>query len=442
MREPDTAGDTQNSRQPATKREGSRYYSRRQALVSLTSVGTLALAGCNFQSVMPGVKPLWERDFSSAMAAGPPAATDEHVVVGGQDTQLHAFSADGERTFRFETGGPIEARPAVPASGGPVHVHSTDGDLYTVGLSGAKLWHVEGQAQNRWLDRQGPLLFGTAPDGRGVTGYDARDGTRRFQLSGQADPYPPSPFSRSPTLSGSVCLLSAPNSDGDEKLVAHAPRSGEVLWESKARDRSPSVVAADEWVLTAYWRSDSYSTVCMRRASNGHIRWQTAVAGDVSSHFGSPLWLGEHVYVQSSRDERPDELVAIDRADGSIQWRRSVGYELERVTPTAAGVFVASSVVDPDGGILVRLDAFSLDGTQRWQTTTDVHIGGTVQSLGRVGGVLFVASDNEIAAYDPDSGSRRWQYNPESSQIGVSAADGALYISHRDTGGLARLPTD
>jgi len=62
--------------------------------------------------------------------------------------------------------------------------------------------------------------------------------------------------------------------------------------------------------------------------------------------------------------------------------------------------------------------------------------------LGRVGGVLFVASDNEIAAYDPDSGSRRWQYNPESSQIGVSAADSALYISHRDTGGLARLPTD
>jgi len=111
------------------------------------------------------------------------------------------------------------------------------------------------------------------------------------------------------------------------------------------------------------------------------------------------------------------------------------------VTAASQGVFGASSVDDPDGGILIRLDAFDLDGTRRWQTTTDIAIGGTVGALGRAGEILFAASDTELAAYDPATGSRRWRYDPESRRLGVTTADGALYLSHRDCGGVARLPT-
>ncbi|QLG28919.1 PQQ-binding-like beta-propeller repeat protein [Halorarum halophilum] len=428
MREPDSAGDAHDSPRYASERQDSRNWSRRQALASLASAGTLALAGCSLQSVTASVQPLWKRDFSAAVAAGPPAATDKHVVVGGQDKRLHAFTADGERVFTVETGGPIEVQPAVPASGGPVHVHSTDGDLYTVGLSGTELWHVEGQSRNRWLGRQGSLLVGTDPVGGSVTGYDARDGTHRFQRSSRRYPYP--------TLSESACIVPVTNSDGDRELVTLAPTTGEMLWESPARDVYPHVVATGDRIVTL-----RNSTVRMRRARDGHVLWEAAVAGKVTSHSGPPLWLGEHVYVRAGRDDRPDEFVAINRNDGSIQWRRSVGYELETVTATPEGVFVASSVDDPDGGILVRLDAFALDGTRRWQTTTDIAIGGTVEALGRIDEVLVVASDHELAAYDPASGSRRWQYDPDSYRIGVATADGALYVSYRDTGGLARLPT-
>jgi outer membrane protein assembly factor BamB len=428
MCESDTAADTHDSPRYATHRRTNRNWSRRQALASLASVGTLALAGCSLQSVIPGVQPLWERDFSAAMAAGPPAATDEHVVVGGQDTRLHAFTTDGERAFSFETGGPIEARPVVPASGGPVHVHSTDGDLYTVGLSGTERWHEEGQPRDGWLGRQGSLLVGVDPLEDVITGYDARDGTRRFQRSGQRYPYP--------TLSESACIVAVTDGNGDTELVTLSPTTGERLWESPARDGYPRVVATGDRIVTV-----RNSTVRMRRARDGYVLWETAVAGEVTSHFGPPLWLGEHVYVRVDRDDRADEFVAIDRDTGSIQWRRSVGYELEAVTATPEGVFVASSVDDPDGGILVRLDAVALDGTRRWKTTTDIAIGGTVEALSRVGDVLVVASDHELAAYDPASGSRRWQYDPESHRISVAATDGALYVSYRDTGGLARLPT-
>ncbi|SER41096.1 outer membrane protein assembly factor BamB family protein [Natrinema salaciae] len=428
MRDPDTAVDKHDPPRYATERQDSRNWSRRRALASLASAGTLALAGCSLRSALSSVQPLWERDFSTATAASPPSATDEHVLVGGQDKRLHGFTADGEKILTVETGGPIEARPAVPSSGGPVHVHSTDGDLYTVGLSGERLWHVEGQARNGWLGRRGSLLVGIDPVGGVVTGYDARDGTRRFQRSGREYP--------SPTLSDSACIFPVTNADDDTKLVTLAPATGELLWESPHRNDYPYVVAAGDRIVTV-----RNSTVRMRRVRDGHVLWRTAVDDDVTSYFDPPVWLGEHVYVRVRRDDRSDELVAIERDGGTIRWRRAVGYELETVTATSQGVFAASSVDNPDGGVLIRLDAFALDGDRRWQTTTDISIGGTVEALGRSGEILFAASDNELAAYDPATGKRRWRYDPESSRIGVTTADGALYISSRNRGGVARLPT-
>ena len=203
----------------------------------------------------PSAVNAWSRLFC------PPAATDEHVVVGGQDKRLHAFTADGERTFSFETGGPIEARPAVPASGGPVHVHSTDGDLYTVGLSGTERWHEEGRARDGWLGRQGSLLVGVDSVEDVVTGYDARDGTRRFQRSGQRYPYP--------TLSESACIVAVTDGDGDTELVTLSPTTGERLWESPARDGYPRAVATGDRIVTV-----RDSTVRMRRARDGYVLWE------------------------------------------------------------------------------------------------------------------------------------------------------------------------
>jgi len=428
MRDDDAAADKCGLSRHTNERRDSRNVSRRRALASLAAAGTVALAGCSLRASTSGVELLWEHEFATATAAGPPAATDEHVVVGGQDKRLHGFSADGARALSVETGGPIEARPAVPASGGPVHVHSTDGDLYTVGVSGEQLWHVEGQAGNGWLGRHGSLLVGIDPSDEVITGYDARDGTRRFQRSGGEYP--------SPTLGDSACLFPVTNSDGDRKLVTLAPATGEVLWESPSRDVYPYVAAAGDRIVTVRG-----STVRMRRARDGHVLWRTAVDGEVSSYFEPPVWLGELVYVCVRRDDRSDELVAIERDGGTVRWRQAVGDELETVTATSEGAFVASSVDDPGGGILIRLDSFGLDGTRRWQTTTDIAIGGTVEALGRAGEILFAASDNELAAYDPATGSRRWRYDPASGRIGVTTADGALYVSHRDRGGVARLPT-
>lgn len=429
MRDVDVASDEHESSRPATARQDGQNWSRRRTLGSLASAGTLALAGCSsLRSLTSGVQPRWERSFSSAAAAGPPAATDGHVAVGGQDKRLHGFTADGERILAAETGGPIEAKPAVPASGGPVHVHSTDGDLYTFGLSGEQLWHLEGRARDRGLGRRGSLLVGTDRFDDVITGYDASDGTRRFRQPGRAYP--------APTLGEPACLVQARTTDDETELVALGPETGAVLWTTAPATGYRNVVAAGDRVVTVH-----SSTVRLRRTRDGEVLWRTAMNGDVISYVGPPVWLGESVYVCVRRDDRSDELVAIDRDGGATRWRRTVGYELERVASTADGVFVASSVNDPDGGILIRLDSFDLDGTRRWQTTTEVAIGGTVAALGRAGEVLFAASDGEVAAYDPATGRRRWRYDSDSSRIGLTATDDALYVSLRDRGGLIRLPT-
>lgn len=405
-----------------------RPVSRRVALATLASAGTVALAGCSLAASLSSVDPLWEQDLSDAVGAGPPAGTDDYVVVGGQDRHIHGFSADGDRLIDVETGGPVEARPAVPETGWPIHVHSTDGDLYTVTDSGEQLWHVEGQARSGWVGRQGSLVVAIDPVAGTVTGYDARDGTRRFQRPSQDYPYP--------VLTETACLLLEPAADGSRQLVAVAPETGDIRWRVSPDEWYPIPIAAGDRVATV-----RNSTIRWRRVSDGTVLWRQPVGGMGAGYFEGPIWVGDDIYLRIEHRDSADELVAMRREDGTIRWRQTVGYELETVTPAESGVVATSSVNDPDGGILIRLDGFDRDGTRRWQTTTDISIGGRVEALGRAGEIVFAASDNEIAAYDPADGSRRWHHEPDRSRIGVAAADDALYVSYRDTGRVARLPT-
>jgi len=415
------------ARAPGRER-GGRACSRRDALGALATAGAAALAGCSLPSLTGGVQPLWLHRFEAAATAGPPAATADHVFLGAQDRRLHGFTADGDRVARYETGGPIDSRPAVPDAGGPVHVHSTDGDLYAVGLEGDERWHREGRPEHRWLGRHGSLLVGSNDLTDTVTGYDATDGTRRFQR-------PSSEFS-TPTFTDAACVFPASGAAGSGRLVALSPTTGDVLWESTPREGYPYAREADDRLVTVQG-----SVVRVRDAGTGTVEWRTAVDGEVTSHFGPPVWVGDAVYVRVARRDRADELVALDREDGTERWRRATGYELETVTATTDRVFAASTVDDPDGGVVIGLDAFAPDGTREWQTTTDIPTGGTIHALGRSGGLLYAASDVALGAYDPASGSRRWRYDPDSYNIAVSATDTELYVSHASTGALARLPT-
>ncbi|WP_227134779.1 outer membrane protein assembly factor BamB family protein [Halorubellus salinus] len=412
--------------EPSAKR--TRGVSRRRALGALATVGIAATAGCSLPSLSLGMQPVWVRELEAASRVGPPAATADHVLVGAQDKHLHGFGSDGDRAFTYQTGGPIDTQPAVPTTGGPVHVQSTDGDLYTVSLDGEQLWTEPGQAEHRWLARRGSLLVGIERETDTITGYDAHDGTRRFQYPRRG--YHP------PTLTDTVCILPRETPGGAYQLRALDPATGDARWETPTRDVLPNVATDGTELATA-----PRSVVRLHRTRDGSQLWETEIPGRIGRGFQSPLWLDTSVYVHVERRDQADQLVALDRSDGRIRWRQPVGYELERVVPTADAVFAASSVDDPDGGIVVRLDAFEHDGTRRWQTTTDIPTGGRVDAFGRTGNVLYAAGGTTAGAYDPTTGERRWRHDPDSYNIAITATDDALYASHQGTAKLARLPT-
>jgi outer membrane protein assembly factor BamB len=334
-------------------------------------------------------------------------------------------AASGSREYVVETGGPVESRPAVSQRDQLAHVHSTDGDLYAIDESGAVAWQKEATHSRAYLSRGGSLLVEYDPIADRIVGYDAGDGTRRFTRE-------PAAF-RFPGLRSDVFVLPVPAGVDERRIVALSPVDGAVRWESEPALYRDVAVEDDRVVdVTA-------GTVTMRALADGSIHWQTELDAEINTVYGNGVQIDGDVYLQLRYRDQPGEVVALDGATGDVRWRREVGYEVERVVSAADGVYVASSVNDPDGGILVRVDGLDRDGTRRWHRTTDIAIGGTVETCTLVNGVFVVGSDRRIRAYATSDGSPRWHYEPE-SRLHVHGTDDALYVSYRDDAGIARLP--
>jgi outer membrane protein assembly factor BamB len=403
-------------------------YTRRAALSTLGAGALGALAGCSAVADLTEARPRWRTSIAQGLNAGPPVATAGRVALGTQDKRVYAFDAEsGDREFAYETGGPVETAPAVASADDLVHAHSTDGDLYAIDGTGSVAWHEEGVDSRGFVRRAGSLLVDFDPHSDTVSGYDARDGTRRFTREVAAY--------RFPGLTSDVFVVPVPDGPDERRLVALSPADGSVRWESDPALYRDLAVEGDRVV------DATTETVTMRALADGTVQWQTGLDAEIDTVYGSGVQFDGDVYVSLRRRDEPGVVVALDGASGDVRWRREVGYEAERVVPADDGVYVASSVDDPDGGIVIRIDGYDRDGTRRWQRTTDVAIGGVVETCTLVDGLFVVGSDRHIRAYATADGSPQWHYEPDRSRLHVQAADEALYLTYRDDAGVARLPT-
>lgn len=403
--------------------------SRRALLGSLATAGTIGVAGCSALSD-PGsdaVDPVWRRDLEASWGASPPAVSDTVVLAGGQDKALHALDPeDGSTSFTVDTGGPIEQRPAVPAAGGPYHVHSTDGDLYTVDEEGSQLWAEEGQDATGVIGRAGSLLVVDDPDTESVRGLDPVTGEERFRYASRTYHYP--------GLTPDAFALPV-SSDDDEVELVVVNHDGSVRWRRDFLDWYPTpVVTGDRLYLR------SAATVTAHALGDGSVHWEKEVGGDTQRLRN--VTVGDDVYVQREPDGDHVELLALDRGTGQVRWTRTGGYMAGRVVPTDDAVYLASPVDDPDGGIVAHVDRFGLDGTKEWERTTELAVGGYIDGAFRVGDLLCIQNDRSLLALDPTSGEHRWRFETDSSRIGVTTGDTALYVSLLDEGEVTRLPTN
>ncbi|RJF98722.1 outer membrane protein assembly factor BamB [Noviherbaspirillum saxi] len=138
--------------------------------------------------------------------------------------------------------------------------------------------------------------------------------------------------------------------------------------------------------------------------------WSTSI-GSAANFVFTPAVTADSVFVAAA----DGTLSRIDAASGRADWRINVG------TPLTAGVGSDGTTVavGADKGMLM---AFSGDGKLRWKAQASSEI----LSAPAVGqGLVVVRSvDNRIAAFDAETGSRRWVAQRPSPSLTLRTAPG------------------
>lgn len=140
--------------------------------------------------------------------------------------------------------------------------------------------------------------------------------------------------------------------------------------------------------------------------------WSVAV-GSAGSFTFAPALASGSVFVAAA----DGTVIRVDTTSGRQLWRVNAGM------PLTAGVGTDGLIVAVAGekGVLI---AFDVDGKQRWKT----QVSSEVLSAPAVGqGLVIVRSvDNRIAAYDAETGSRRWVIQRTTPPLTLRTAPGIV----------------
>lgn len=145
-----------------------------------------------------------------------------------------------------------------------------------------------------------------------------------------------------------------------------------------------------------------------------HTAW-TASVGNAGTFVFSPAVTGDSVFVAAA----DGTIARIDATSGRSLWR------INASSPLTAGVGsdgMTVAVVGEKGQLL----AFDANGKLRWKAQASSE----VLSAPAVGqGMVVVRSvDNRIAAYDADSGARRWVVQRTAPSLTLRTAPGILIV--------------
>jgi len=268
------------------------------------------------------------------------------------------------------------------------------------------------------------LLVHLDPYSHTDEGFDAQSGDRLFeqsiagyQLTG---------------LTAETFVFRKEVSRNQTQLVALSTSNGEPRWQTDPT-RLYSLFAVDDRLVV----SARESQISAYDTQTGNMNWQSTV--DINGSYES-VTLGPHVYLQGDPDDTDVEICALDRQSGNLLWNKTVGFRIRHVEPTPEALFVGSTVENPDGGILGRVDCFESDGTRRWMHVTEAP---DVEELDVAGGLVVLSSGRQLVALDRTSGENRWSYQSESQgQLSLASTTDQLYVSYLDAGAVARFPTE
>jgi outer membrane protein assembly factor BamB len=311
--------------------------------------------------------------FSTPVIGG-----DDTIYVGSADQSFYALRPDGSLSWRFRTGGIIDAAAAIAhpvkaLRSAPITIGSGDERLYRLrmnpGLSRKRriVWAFRptlppaGGQQVSWWE-------GNVAIGPGGTIYAGNTGGAAYAL----------------------------NPNGSLRWAA--PR-GQSVWTTPAFGKGPEAG-------NSFWGSvDLYA---FSLDQNGQQRWQTFTPGYVTS---SPALGSDGTVYVGSFD---DKLYALDPDTGGVRW----------AFPTDAHIYSSPALADDGTGRTTAIYIASADGSVyaldssgrllwRYDTADPVRSSPVLGRKPRGGGdILYVGSSNGgLYALDAATGKRRWSFD-------------------------------
>lgn len=207
----------------------------------------------------------------------------------------------------------------------------------------------------------------------------------------------------------------------EPQLRAFRTSDGTELWSYEtgaASDSTPAVGDGTVYISSA----DGLHAIDLASGEEAFL------VADVATEQSSPVVDNNTVFaIAHNHSEDREELVALATADGTEQWRVTVGSDSPPVVTDDA----VYAQVDGDIAELDRADG-------------SVRTSGSRQAapVGLVGDVLYAVDDGTVRAFDSTSGlDQLWAVSTEEVQISdtvgqavyhVTPVDGAVYVSARD----------
>jgi outer membrane protein assembly factor BamB len=355
-------------------------------------------------------------------ASGPVSTGAPRMIhVDARHTNRSPFEGPRQPTvvWTFDTGGPIEAAPAI----------LTDGTIVVASLGG-KIFGLGNDGKARFTVDVGERLYSSplATEAGFFLGADAGKfiglsptGTVRWKLetNGDAD------TGAALTPWGGIVFASG-------RMIYAAKPDGTVLWRVKTRKKSfSSPAVADDG--TVYAGSQDHHLYAIDAA--GAVKWSVDLGADVDS---APAVADDGtIMVGSDRAE----VVALAPADGAIKWRTRVGGFVRGALSIARdGVVLAGTygpaphlvALDPDDGH--TLWTFAVPGTGAPEF--GVHGGPVEDAAGRL---YFGAQDDCVYALQGD-GTLLWKFKTQGDvDAPLAITDEGVLLAGSDDGKLYAL---
>jgi eukaryotic-like serine/threonine-protein kinase len=311
----------------------------------------------------------WTFDTGAAVWAGiEHDAASGLIFVANDAGTLHALDANGAERWKFATGKPVKARPAV--IGDALYLASDNGFLYKLDKrSGAQRWRAQ-------IDRGSPPRIPASQEGSRWDRYGSSivaDGKRLYVGS------------------------------RDGTLYALDLASGKEQWRVAAKDMMTATPALYRDLLLF---ADYKGLVQAVGANDGKVRWtydaKLPVAGDL-------VVAADRVFVGS----RTYDLIALDAANGRELWKHYYWFSWIESPPVVRDgvVYTGSS----DGIGVFAIDAH--DGRRRWKASVPgwawprTAVSDRLVVAGTVGqGAYPGARAGSLVALDRATGAIRWMY--------------------------------